>query len=103
MKIYNKLVRDRIPEIIEQSGKKCSIHRVEGYDFLVALDNKFIEEFEEFKKVRTIDELADLIEVFYEYLEYFYLDDQAIERQRKLKYNKNGGFKKKIILEHVDE
>ena len=102
MKTYNKLVRDRIPEIIKRDGKKCSYREIDGYVFLKALDKKFLEEFKEFKKSRSIEELADIIEILYEYMIFFCFDDMEVESKRKEKFAKNGGFKNKIFLEDVD-
>ena len=60
---YNKLVRDRIPEIIQASGKMCSTEILPDEDYLKYLDAKLDEELAEYHKDQNIEELADLLEV----------------------------------------
>ena len=60
---YNKLVRDRIPEIIESSGKSCTTEILSAEDYLRMLDAKLDEELAEYHKDQNIEELADLLEV----------------------------------------
>lgn len=65
IKVYNKLVRDRIPEIIEADGKKCKIENLSDGDYLKMIDEKLDEELAEYHKEQNIEELADLVEVIY--------------------------------------
>ena len=58
---YNKLVRDRIPEIIESSGKTCSTEILSPEDYLRMIDAKLDEELAEYHKDQNIEELADLL------------------------------------------
>jgi predicted house-cleaning noncanonical NTP pyrophosphatase (MazG superfamily) len=60
---YNKLVRDRIPEIIESSGKSCTTEILSAEDYLRMIDAKLDEELAEYHKDQNIEELADLLEV----------------------------------------
>lgn len=62
---YNKLVRDRIPEIIESSGKTCTVEILSDEDYLCMVDAKLDEELAEYHKNQNIEELADLLEVIY--------------------------------------
>ena len=62
---YNKLVRDRIPKIIEASGKTCTIEILSDADYLRMVDAKLDEELAEYHKEQNIEELADLLEVIY--------------------------------------
>ena len=62
---YNKLVRDRIPEIIEVSGKTCKTEILKDEEYLRMIDAKLDEELAEYHKDQNIEELADLIEVIY--------------------------------------
>ena len=62
---YNKLVRDRIPEIIESSGKTCTVEILSDEDYLRMVDAKLDEELAEYHKDQNIEELADLLEVIY--------------------------------------
>ena len=63
VKTYNKLVRDRIPEIIEESGKICIAEILSDEDYLRMIDAKLDEELAEYHKDQNIEELADLLEV----------------------------------------
>ena len=62
---YNKLVRDRIPEIIEASGKICATEILSDEAYLRMVDAKLDEELAEYHSDQTIEELADLLEVIY--------------------------------------
>ena len=62
---YNKLVRDRIPEIIEVSGKICATEILSDEAYLRLLDAKLDEELAEYHSDQNIEELADLLEVIY--------------------------------------
>jgi predicted house-cleaning noncanonical NTP pyrophosphatase (MazG superfamily) len=62
---YNKLVRDKIPQIIEQSGDTYKIHRVEGNEFRLYLRKKLEEEVSEYLEDENIEELADVLEVIH--------------------------------------
>ena len=63
--VYNKLVRDRIPEIIEASGKTCKTEILSDDEYLKMIDAKLDEELVEYHKDQNIEELADLIEVIH--------------------------------------
>lgn len=65
MNAINKLVRDRIPEIIESSGKSCTTEILFVGDCLRMLDAKLDEELAEYHKDQNIEELADLLEVIH--------------------------------------
>ena len=62
---YHKLVRDRIPEIIEQSGSQCTCAVLSQEDCLLMLDKKLGEELEEYQESKSMEELADLLEVIH--------------------------------------
>ena len=63
--IYNKLIRDKIPEIIEASGKTCETEILSDEEYLQRLDKKLDEELAEYHQEQNIEELADLLEVLY--------------------------------------
>ena len=63
--IYDKLVRDKIPEIIEKSGKQCEIEILSDEKYLEMIDKKLDEELAEYHKDKNLEELADLLEVIY--------------------------------------
>lgn len=81
-KIYNKLVRDRIPEIIERDGKLCLTETLSEEAYITALDKKIGEELSEYLSEPCLEEL---------------------ERVRKAKAEKRGGFEKRIFLKSVFE
>ena len=62
---YNKLVRDRIPEIIHSSGKACSIEILSDEEYLKLVDAMLDEELVEYHKDQNIEGLADLLEVIH--------------------------------------
>ena len=102
-KIYNKLVRDPIPEIIELSGAKCKVSVLNDEEYLKMIDAKLDEELCEYHKDQNIEELADLLEVIYAatIARGYTLD--TLESVRAEKAKKRGGFEKKILLLEVEE
>lgn len=104
MKIqYNKLVRDKIPEIIEASGKTCSTEVLSDGEYLKMLDAKLDEELAEYHKDQNIEELADLVEVIYATAKARGYTHEELEKVRAEKASKRGGFEKKILLKEVIE
>lgn len=101
--MYNKLVRDNIPEIIEADGKKCEVEILPDDGYLKALDAKLNEELAEYHKDQNIEELADLLEVIYACAEARGASKEELERVRAEKAKKRGGFAKKIFLKKVVE
>ena len=63
MKVYNKLVRDKIPEIIEADGKYCKTRILSGEEYIAALEAKLNEEVAEYQKDKNLEEIADVFEV----------------------------------------
>ena len=72
---YHKLVRDRIPEIIEKDGKTCVCSELSQEDYIIMLDQKLNEELAEYQESKSMEGLG--------------------------KKEKRGGFEKKILLETV--
>ena len=102
-KVYNKLVRDRIPEIIENSGSQCKTEILSDGEYLKMLDAKLDEELAEYHKDQSIEELADLLEVIYAAtIAHGYTLD-ALEAIRAEKAEKRGGFEQRIFLIEVEE
>ena len=102
-KTYNKLVRDKIPEIIEASGKTCSTEILADDEYLKMIDAKLDEELAEYHQDQNIEELADLIEVIYAAAKARGYTLEELERVRAEKAAKRGGFEKKILLKEVIE
>ena len=95
---YDKLVRDRIPEIIEKSGKSCEILVLDEQDYLQMLDEKLDEELLEYRKDKTVEELADLLEVIYALAKTHGITKEQLENLRAEKAQKRGAFDNKILL-----
>lgn len=102
-KQYNKLVRDKIPDIIKSSGKSCTTEILSDKDYLHMLDAKLDEELSEYHKDQNIEELADLLEVIRACVIARGYSIEDLEKVRMEKVEKRGGFEKKILLKEVTE
>ena len=100
---YHKLVRDRIPEIIEENGKKCVTRILSDEEYLKLIDAKLDEELAEYHKDQNIEELADLLEVIYAAACARGFSIEQLEQIRTEKAAKRGGFQEKILLMGVKE
>lgn len=103
MKEYNKLIRDSIPEIIEATGKQCIVEVMNEVEYIAALDQKLNEELEEYQADKSLEELADLLEVMYAVVVARGYSIEELERVRKQKAEKRGGFEKRLRLKGVIE
>lgn len=103
VKKYHKLVRDKIPEIIELSGKTCVTEILSDADYLRMVDAKLDEEMAEYHKDQNIEELADLMEVIYAAAIARGYTLKQLEQVRADKAEKRGAFEKKILLKEVIE
>ena len=101
VKNYNKLVRDRIPEIIEVSGRTCITEVLSNEEYLHMIDAKLDEELAEYHKDQNLEELADLIEVIYAAAIARGYTLEQLEQFRAEKAAKRGGFKNRILLKEV--
>ncbi len=100
---YNKLVRDKIPEIIRSDGKKCTTEILSDDEFLKMVDAKLDEELAEYHKDKNIEELADLLEVVYAAAMARGYSVEELEKVRADKVLKRGAFADKIFLKEVVE
>ena len=98
---YHKLVRDRIPEIIEQSGKNCITSVLPESEYIEMLDKKLNEELAEYQESKSLEELADLLEVIRAVAAARGSSIEEIENIRSEKAAARGGFKKRIMLLEV--
>lgn len=107
MVIHNKLVRDKIPQIIENSGKNPIIKTLDQDTFLTELRKKANEELNEYLSAKTnedaIEELADLLEIIHSLAEIHDSSIEEIEKVRAEKADKRGGFKEKVFLIEVQD
>ncbi|NLL45068.1 MAG: nucleoside triphosphate pyrophosphohydrolase [Mollicutes bacterium] len=95
---HNKLVRDKIPSIIEANGEKTVTIILDNEEYKKELDKKILEEIKEYLKSDDVEELADVLEVIYAILEYKKLTMNDLENIRKMKKEKRGGFVDCIFL-----
>ena len=103
MPTHNKLIRDKIPEIIESSGRTPVIRTLDDTEYLTELDRKLNEECAEYQADKSLEELADMLEVIYAIAEVRGHSPEELEQVRAEKAAKRGGFKKRIYLERVEE
>lgn len=101
VKRYHKLVRDRIPEIIEQSGKTCITSILSAEEYLAMLDEKLSEELAEYQQDKSMEELADLLEVLMATAKARGSSFEEVEAIRQKKAAERGGFEKRILLLEV--
>ena len=102
-KEYHKLVRDRIPEIIERSGKRAVCRTLSEEEYLLMLDRKLDEELAEYRDGHSMEELADLLEVIYAEASARGFTLNEIERIRLQKKAERGGFEKRLLLKSVED
>lgn len=106
-KVYNKLVRDRIPEIIRMSGKSFNTRQLTSTEYIKELKNKALEELNELMNSETKqeagEELADLLEVIHSLTFYHGYSFNEIEAIRQQKAEARGGFKNRIYLVNVED
>ena len=102
-KLYHKLVRDRIPEIIKADGKTCVCETLSHEDYLLLLDEKLNEELAEYQESKSLEELADLLEVMRAVVKAHGWTMEQLESLRAEKAAKRGGFEKKLLLKEVIE
>ncbi|HEY8889668.1 MAG TPA: nucleoside triphosphate pyrophosphohydrolase [Clostridium sp.] len=103
MKIYNKLVRDKIPEIIQATGKSFDVHYAKKEELLPLLETKLDEEAFEFLEAKNLEELADVMEVLFALASVLGYSEEDLINKRNAKREERGGFEKGIVLEKVYE
>jgi predicted house-cleaning noncanonical NTP pyrophosphatase (MazG superfamily) len=105
MKAYNKLIRDKIPEIIRKDHKEAEVIQLDELAFLEALKVKLIEEAQEIKAAQDretiLSELADLQEVMDYIKQHYAIDQMEINTQQALKAFSRGKFDQRLFLKWV--
>ena len=99
--LYHKLVRDRIPEMIMERGWRCQVVELTEEEYHNMLDKKLQEELDEYKQSKSLEELADLLEVMMAVAEARGSSLAEVDAIRARKAEKRGGFKKKLLLREV--
>lgn len=100
---YDKLVRDKIPEEIEQKDESYSSYVADDEEYKKRLRDKLVEEAKEFREDGTIEELADILEVIDAICNNENISREEIKSVRQTKADRRGIFKDRIILEWVKE
>ena len=102
MKVYNKLVRDNIPEIMMANGAKPVTRVLDEQEYLQELNKKLLEEVNEYLKDGNVEELADIQEVMNAILKVKGVSQEAFEEIRIQKVKKRGAFNRRIYLIRED-
>ena len=92
-----KLVRDKIPQIIKDSGKTPIIRILGEEEYLVELDKKLNEEISEYQESKSLEEMADVLEVLFAISEARGHSVEELMKVRNAKREKRGGFEQKIF------
>jgi len=100
---HDKLVRNKIVEIIEVGGKKCKYHVADDREYESRLRDKLFEEVQEFFHDPSEEEMADINEVLNAIMEHYGIDAYEMETARQAKRYGRGGFEDRIVLEEVAE
>ncbi len=103
MKEYDKLVRYKVPEIIEEDGKDYEIERWNDEKYEEYLKDKLLEETQEYVASGDIEELADILEVIRSILDAEEMEFEELENIRRKKAEERGCFKQKLKLLRVLE
>ena len=91
-----KLVRDKIPELIKNHGKNPIIEILSNEDYLIELDKKLNEEVAEYQADKSIEEMADVLEVLFAICEARGYSVEELLQVKAMKHKKRGGFKDRI-------
>lgn len=106
MPVYQKLVRDGIPNMITSQGKSSKTRILEPREYIAQLRNKLKEESEEYYEAVTddeaLEELADMLEVIHALAETHGSNYAALEKIRDEKAQSRGGFKERVFLIEVE-
>jgi predicted house-cleaning noncanonical NTP pyrophosphatase (MazG superfamily) len=107
MPTYNKLVRDRIPEIIKNAGKSYNIKTLEIQEYKQELVTKLAEEISEYTSAtndeEAVEELADILEIIKALGQLHGAKNGELEEARRVKAEKRGGFEERIYLLDVED
>ncbi|WP_112182499.1 nucleoside triphosphate pyrophosphohydrolase [Paraliobacillus zengyii] len=107
MKTYNKLVRDKIPDLISRNGQMCKVKKLDQVEYYRELRTKLKEELNEYLETENdeeaIEELSDVLEIIHALSKIHGKEFKDIERIRQKKLEERGGFNEQIYLINVEE
>lgn len=98
---FNKLVRDKIPDLLKEKGISQISHVSSVKEYPEKLKSKLQEEVNEFLITPNEEELADIFEVINELCDFYKIDKSKVKEVRKEKARKKGTFKSRIILDET--
>lgn len=98
---YNKLVRDKIPEVIRAKGQTPVWHVADEAEYWTKLKAKLAEEMGEFVRDESVNEVADVLEVIDAIIAYKKFDRAEIDQAKRKKFDERGGFGGRIILDEA--
>lgn len=98
MTVYNKLVRDNIPQIIEQQGETPHTRVLEPEEFNRRLEEKLDEEVGEYHRDKNVEELADILEVVFALAQVNGCSQEELMGICQKKHDSRGGFDKRLLL-----
>lgn len=101
MKKFNKLVRDKIPQIIERNGDIPVTRTLDDEEYIEELNKKLKEEINEYLESGEVEELCDVEEVILAILSYKKISLEDFENKRNKKVSDRGAFTKRIFLERT--
>lgn len=102
MKRYDKLIRDRIPEVIAADGKRYKTRILSENEMQKHLMAKLHEEVDELQRQPCVEEIADIIEVLMALAMQLGSSMDEVEQVRRGKHAERGGFEKRLFLEYVE-
>lgn len=102
-KVYNKLVRDKIAQVIENKGGKANTKILNDEEYLKELNKKLEEEVKEYLQSGEVEELADIEEVVLALVKAKGVSLEQFEQIRLQKVEKRGAFENKLFLIDVEE
>lgn len=100
---YSKLVRDKIPDIIQANGEMPHIRILNGEEYLHHLEAKLDEEVEEYHRDKTPEELADILEVVFALANAIGCSKEQLLEIYQIKHEDRGGFADRIFLISKEE
>lgn len=100
---YNKLVRDKIPQLIEESGRKQTSRKLNDEEYFKALIDKVIEEIKEYRETDNEEELADVFEVLDNIVKFKDYEPMHIDYLKIKRKEARGTFDERIFLEEVED
>lgn len=107
MPVFNKLVRDYIPEIIKDNGKDCRTRILDEKEYIRELRQKIHEELAEYMECQTdqesIEELADMLEIIRALAKVHGASSEKMNEVSRRKAETRGGFQKRIFLIDVED